>query len=171
MVPASLSCRVIAMSCELGSREPDGWLWTQMIDAARSVIASAKTSRGWTRLWLTRPIVITRLPGSSPAPFCQMQAKCSCRCPRRYRPWGFPASSNHSWTGSASFSSQNTFARPQLLHKTGRTTGRPVNLHRGDEWSRRIRGSKIDKQKHSLISSIAGIPMCYSSVTWIQSGT
>ena len=75
--PASWSCRVIAMSCGLASRDPDGWLCTQMTDAARSVIAPANTSRGWTRLWLRIPIVITRLWITSPAPESEIQIKCS----------------------------------------------------------------------------------------------
>ncbi|OQC69173.1 MAG: hypothetical protein BWX50_01048 [Euryarchaeota archaeon ADurb.Bin009] len=76
--PASMSCRVMLISWVEGSRVPEGWLWTSMTDAARSVIASAKTSRGWTRLWFRIPMVTTRRLITSPAPLSVMQKKYSC---------------------------------------------------------------------------------------------
>lgn len=76
--PASFRRLATSLSAVLGSRLPLGWLWVMITDAARSVMTSAKTSRGWTRLAVRVPMVMMRLAMRRLAPSSVRQTKYAC---------------------------------------------------------------------------------------------
>jgi hypothetical protein len=76
--PADFNCLVISISSVLGVKVPAGWLCATIIEVARSVIGSAKTSLGCTCVLLTRPTETTLLIITSLAPLSERHIKCSC---------------------------------------------------------------------------------------------
>ena len=77
ILPASTNLFVIVISSSEGSGSPEGWLWAKTTEAALCIIASLKTSRGWTKLALSVPMEMVDIPMILLRGLRRMSLKCS----------------------------------------------------------------------------------------------